>query len=42
MGAAEFVAGVENVAVHVQEPLQEDDLGESSTFHELCTLKLAL
>ena len=42
VGAAEFVAGVENVAVHVQEPLKEDDLGELSTFRELHVLELAL
>ena len=42
IGAAEFVGGVENVALRVQEPLQEDDLGESSTFRELRALELAL
>ena len=35
VGVTEFVGGVEEVSKRMQEPLSEDDLGESSTFHEL-------
>ena len=32
VGVTEFVGGVEDVSKRMQEPLSEDDLGESSTF----------
>ena len=35
VGATEFRGGVEDVSMRLQEPLEEDDLGESSTFREL-------
>ena len=42
VGASEFRGGVEDVSMRLQEPLEEADLGESSTFCELRTLKMAL
>ena len=38
----EFVGGVEDESKRMQEPLSEDDLGESSTFCELRALEMAL
>ena len=38
----EFVGGIEDVSKRMQEPLSEDDLGESSTFWELRALEMAL
>ena len=42
VGVTEFVDGVEDVSKRMQEPLSEDDLGESSTFRELRALELGL
>ena len=42
VGVTEFRGGVEDVSKRMQEPLSEDDLGESSTFCELCALEMAL
>ena len=42
VGATEFRGGVEDVSMRMQEPLEEDDLGESSMFRELWALKEAL
>ena len=42
VGVTEFKGGVEDVSKRMQEPLSEDDLGESSTFCELRALEMAL
>ena len=42
VGVTEFRGGVEDVSKRMQEPLEEDDLGESSMFRELQALKMAL
>ena len=42
VGITEFRGGVEDVSKRMQEPLDEDDLGESSTFCELWALEMAL
>ena len=42
VGVTEFRGGVEDVSKRMQEPLTEDDLGESSTFCELRALEMAL
>ena len=42
VGVTEFGGGVEDVSMRMQEPLTEDDLGESSTFCELRALEMAL
>ena len=34
VGVTEFRGGVEDVSMRMQEPLEEDDLGESSMFRE--------
>ena len=42
VGATEFRGGVVDVSMRLQEPLEEDDLGESSAFRELQALEMAL
>ena len=42
VGVTEFRGGVEDVSMRMQEPLTEDDQGESSTFRELRALEMAL
>ena len=42
VGVTEFRGGVEDKSKRMQEPLGEDDLGESSTFCELRALEMAL
>ena len=42
VGVTEFRGGVEDVSMRMQEPLTEDDLGESSMFCELRALEMAL
>ena len=42
VGVTEFRGGVEDVSMRMQEPLTEDDLGESSTFCEPRALEMAL
>ena len=42
VGVTEFSGGVEDVSKRMQQPLCEDDLGESSTFRELRALEMAV
>ena len=42
VGVTEFRGGVEDESKRMQEPLTEDDIGESSTFRELQALEMAL
>ena len=42
VGVTEFNGGVEDVSKRMQQPLLVDDLGESSTFHELRACEMAL
>ena len=42
VGSTEFVNGVEQAELRLQEPLDSSDLGESSTFRELRAVEIAL
>ena len=42
VSVTEFRGGVDDESKRMQEPLEEDDLGESSTFQELQALEMAL
>ena len=42
VGVTEFKGGVEDVSKRMQQPLCEDDLGESSTYRELRALEMAV